>query len=511
MARYDYQIIDGRWHHAPRPKRAAGRHSLKEVGARAFASAKQDRLTASFRGTSLSINEELRRDLPKLQHRSRQLWMDNDYAKHFFRMLKTHVIGPNGINLQCQFPGRAGQQDTADNNLVELHWRKWSKKDHCSIDGRNSWKDLQRLAIETIGRDGEVLVEKIFDKRSRYGLKLRLLECDHLDVAHNELLRNGNRVVMGIELDSMDRPVAYHLSELHPGDRYQVSGPRRRRVMADRIMHIFITERPGQLRGIPWMHTAIKRLNMLGGYEEAELVAARVGASKMGFYTSEAGDGPTPDEMSPDGQDYDDSELVEVAEPGTFHNLPAGVDFTSFDPQHPSTAYESFTRGMLRGTATGIGVAYNSWANDLEGVNFSSIRAGTLEERDQWRVLQDWLAEQLHDGVYSGWLTWQIDFGSLTALPAEKIESKYSEITWQPRGWQWVDPLKDTKANADEYALGTTTLTQICRAKGKDLRDILVERKAELDLAAEIGVTVGTVNEVAINLLGEDDENTQKS
>ncbi|MCK7513853.1 MAG: ATP-dependent Clp protease proteolytic subunit [Desulfobacterales bacterium] len=53
------------------------------------------------------------------------------------------------------------------------------------------------------------------------------------------------------------------------------------RIPAEQILHTFITERINQPRGVPWMHSAMTRLNNLGAYEEAEIVAARIGAAKM--------------------------------------------------------------------------------------------------------------------------------------------------------------------------------------------------------------------------------------
>lgn len=516
------RVVDKAWelrHGKTAPVRGLSASSTRPgKGKRSFAGAEVDLLTRGFLGSRLSINEELRRSLSRLQARSRQLCMDNDYAKKFLHMVKANVVGPNGINLQCQFTNDEGKPDAADSQLVESKWVRWSKKKHCSVDGKNSLRSLQALVIETIARDGEVLVQKIRDRRSEFGIQLRVMECDHLDINHNEIWTNGNRIVMGVELDNNDKPVAYHLTDAHPGGA-AVAYQRRRRIPASSIQHIFITERPGQVRGIPWMHTAIRRLNMEGGYEEAELVAARVGASKMGFFHSPEGDYPTSGEMGPipggeggpDGTNYNDGELVDEATPGTFEQLPDGVNFTAFDPQHPTSAYADFTRAVLRGAASGLNVAYNTLANDLEGVNFSSIRSGVLEEREQWRVIQNWLAEQLLDDVYDEWLPWQIDFGTLKMLPAHKTESKYSAITWEPRGWQWVDPLKDTKANADEYLLGTTTLTDIARANGKNLRDIFKQRRAELNMADEFGLTVGVVNNSIPDTGEEDDEQKKKS
>ena len=478
-------------------------------GKRSFAAGDVDTPTQNFLGSNLSVNEELRRSLPRMRARSRQLCMDNDYAKRFLHMVKTNVVGPSGINLQCQFLNDKGEQDIADCQMVEGKFREWGKRKNCSIDGQVSWLSLQALVISTIARDGEVLVEKISNRKNKFGLRLRVMECDHLDINHNEIWRNGNRVVMGVEMDNTDKPVAYHLSDLHPGGSAGNGHQKRRRVLATNMLHIFITERPGQVRGIPWMHTAIKRLNMLGGYEEAELVAARIGASKMGFYTTPEGDGPSASSFAPGSDDDDDGgdyDLVEEVEPGLIQNLPVGAAFTSFDPTHPTTAYADFTREVLRGAASGLNVAYNTWANDLEGVNFSSIRSGVLDERDQWRVVQTWLADELHGEVFDDWFNWQVDFGELTKLPQDKLETKFADITWQARGWDWVDPLKDVRAKAEEYELGVTTLTDIAASKGKTLLDIFKQKRAELDLAEEYGLEVGKLIYHAMALEEKSDE-----
>ena len=47
-----------------------------------------------------------------------------------------------------------------------------------------------------------------------------------------------------------------------------------------------MTKRPGQSRGVTWFAPVMVSIRMLEGYQEAELVAARAGASKMGFFES---------------------------------------------------------------------------------------------------------------------------------------------------------------------------------------------------------------------------------
>jgi lambda family phage portal protein len=217
---------------------------------------------------------------------------------------------------------------------------------------------------------------------------------------------------------------------------------------------------------------------MLGGYEEAELVAARVSASKMGFFVSESGDEYQGDGTAPDGT------LNMDVQPGQFSQLPAGVDFKAYDPQHPSTAFKDFEKAMLRGIASGLGVSYTSLANDLEAVSYSSIRQGLLEERDHWRTVQHWVIEHFCQPVYLRWLRQTLDSGVIN-LPANKF-FKFSATQWVPRGWQWVDPRNEAEAQILAINNGLMTKTQALAERGLDLEDVLLEQQAETELSGTI-------------------------
>lgn len=82
------------------------------------------------------------------------------------------------------------------------------------------------------------------------------------------------------------------------------------------IIHLFMTDDPEQVRGVPWMHAVMLSVNDLKGYNHAAIVAARIGASKMGFFTSPDGD-PTPVSDGEDGAGMPFSE----ADPGQFGML----------------------------------------------------------------------------------------------------------------------------------------------------------------------------------------------
>jgi lambda family phage portal protein len=289
---------------------------------------------------------------------------------------------------------------------------------------------------------------------------------------------------MGIEFDTTGRPVAYHL--INNLDNQINAGQRTERVPAENIIHAFMGERPEQIRGASWMASAMSRMQMLGAYEEAELVAARVGACKMGFYTSEAGD-------SFIGEEDELGNLISEAEAGIFEQLPAGTSFTSFDPTHPTTAFKDFNKAILRGIASGLGVAYNSLSSDLEGVSYSSIRSGTIEERDQWRVKQNWMIQHFMNPLYEKWLSMQLLNNSI-GLDMINFDS-LMEIRWQAKSWNWVDPLKDIQASIQAINAGLKTNSEVIAEQGGDIEDVYDQLAYEQQLAKEKGLFTEVVKE----------------
>jgi capsid protein len=76
---------------------------------------------------------------------------------------------------------------------------------------------------------------------------------------------------------------------------------------ADEIIHVFVPEFAEQVRGVPWMYAALLNLVHLGAFEEAAVIAARIGAANMGFIESPDG-GKTLADMAAPGPKGDGTE-----------------------------------------------------------------------------------------------------------------------------------------------------------------------------------------------------------
>lgn len=461
---------------------------VRQISRRNYAAAAKGRLFADFTGSARSADSEVRWALPELRNRSRDLERNNEYFRRYLTLLETNVVGEQGIRLQLKARNPDGKLDVGGNNIIERAWGEFARVGGPTIDGRSSLIDLQNLVIRGLARDGEVFLRWLHNPMFRHGLALEIIEPERIDEKHNDTLKSGNQVRMGVELDANTRrPVAYSVLTTNPGDYdyVTVGNVKRARIPAEEIIHVYKRDRAEQTRGVPWSAAAIASLKMLHGYREAELVAARAGASKMGFFITQNGDQFPAD-------DYEDvSTPIIDAEAGTFHQLPKGVvDFKPFDPTHPTSAFAEFEKAILRGISGGLGVSYTALANDLQGTSYSSIRQGALEERDFYRTLQRFMIEQFMDPVFRVWLEHVMDFGLIPISGPGKLEKFTAGISWRARGFQWVDPLKEINAAVVGLQNGILSHGDIAANYGRDSEETFAQIQRDMEVAKLYGLTM---------------------
>jgi lambda family phage portal protein len=470
------------------PSPAPARQEPRLISKRRFEGAKIDRTTLDWRFDHNALDTDLRQGLRILRGRMRALEQNNDYAKGWLKLIRRNVIGPNGIRLINAAVNPDRSLDDNANQRIEDGWQLWSRKGTCTADGKQSLLEASWTWITSVARDGEGLIRLLPGFANEFGFAVQFLEADYLDEHFHRDLPNGGRIRMGVEMDQWGRPVAYHLFTRHPGEYGWNPGLGRVRVPADQILHGFITERFGQTRGLPWGHAAMRRLHMLGKYEEYALIAARVGAAKGGFFEQTDPAAGDPWTQAAGEEKTEQGDMVRDVEPGSFEALPPGWTLKEWKPDYPRGEMPGFNKMMLRAVSTGLGVAYEGIANDRENVNYSSIRAGLLDERDEWRLLQAWTAIHFHQPIYDAWLPLALLSGAIT-LPFTKLE-KFAKPIWRGRGWAWVDPAKEIDAYTRAVALGVMSRTQIAALEGKDIEDVFRELVSEKSLAQKMGLII---------------------
>ena len=429
-----------------------------------FAAAKQKQHSLGrFSGGSMSADAELQRDLVRLREASRVSGGDVGYVRRYFNMVQTHVVGENGLRLQSLVRDRDGKIDRDASRMIEQEFAEWGDRDTCEVGGKLSWVAAQELTAKTTAQDGDMLIRYHVDKSNPYGFCTELIESDYLDVSLNQQLRNGNRIVMGVELNQRRQPVAYHLLTNHPGDNtWSCGGRRYDRVPADEIGLTFPMWRPGQTRGVPWAHASLLELYQINGMREAQLAGAKIGAANMFFYERD------PEQEVSDDFD-EEGEFVQELEAGQSSVVPEGYKVNSTNYTQPAAT--GFQKDALRGSASGLDVNYNVLGNDYEGVSFSSLRQAVLEDREAWKRKQRWLIEDFGSPVFKRWLKMALLKNKLRGLSPADL-APLSKHKFMGRRWPWVDPLKDEQAAGEAMKNMTTSPLHILRDKGLDIDDV---------------------------------------
>jgi lambda family phage portal protein len=509
IARPSYQLPAGQWKNEKNQRKTGSvvlsqwqqkrEHRSAAAGRRSYAGAQFGRTVADWIAQSTSADSELYTSLRTLRNRSRQLVRDNEYAGNAIdRIIPNNVVG-QGIGFQAQVMMQRGNRlNEKINDAIELQWKRWTRAETCHTGGKLAFQDIERIIMRSVPESGEILVRMVKQRfgGSKVPFALELIEADQLvENFSGRTGEGGNEVRMGVEVDAWQRPVAYWLYPRHPGDYSMSATPAANtwiRVPAEEILHVGILDRPTQTRCVPWLHNVMVKLRHMGGYEEAEIVRARASASIMGFIQSPEVDTPGAPDDPMGADDVMDGEKVYDLTPGIIKELAPGETFNGFAPTSTNAAMEPFMRFMLRSVAAGTGISYESLSRDYSQSNYSSSRLSLTEDRDNWRILQQWLIRRFHQRVFEAWLEMAVLSGVLNLPSFEATPEIYQCVRWMPRGWDWIDPVKEVAAAKASVRSGFTTVTDVIASKGGDIEDVFRTLRRERDLAEENDLVLET-------------------
>jgi lambda family phage portal protein len=330
---------------------------------------------------------------------------------------------------------------------------------------------MDRLNVRTQKRDGEYFIHILRGAQNPYGIAWRVLRpdwCDH--TYHMSRTASGTIIHCGVEMiEETRRPIAYYFHTT-PTSVYTFNGRGQplARIAASDIIHGFTQHDEDQPRGIPEGHAGMVKLKMLEELDRAELTAARDDACSTRSYEADrdASMEGFKDLTQPDNEAAGRA-LIAEKEPGQQIILPPGWREKINTPQHPNGNHGVFKSGLNKDVASAFDIEYSNAFNDWAGVSFSSVRVGTISERDAWIIAQNDFISQCKTPQFLAWLQSFLALSASGSLPATKLP-KFAEHSFRGRRWMWVDPMKDMNAAKMARDHGWKTDTQITEDLGGD-------------------------------------------
>ncbi len=451
------------------------------------ASATRGRRAVNWSPSNLSVNSLLTGDAVTLRSRSRDEVRRNPWAAQALGAFVSNVVG-SGIRPKP----RVDDEREEYGREVKEAWDEWV--DECDADGTSDFYGLESLVCRAFQEGGDALV-RFRPRRPSDGLsvplQLQVLEAEMLDYTKNETISPGRMVQAGIEFDVLGRRRGYWIFRRHPGESLHLGGVASTEsvfVPADQVVHVFQVLRPGQIRGIPGLASVLARLHEIREVDDGYVLRTKIQNLYATFEevpSLEAGS-----ILDTDGDPTDDEEIPTVtAGPGSHAVLPPGHEIKFGNPPKDAGDYSSFVKTQLHAIAMGAGSTYEDVTGDLEGVNFSSIRAGLIRYRraiDQ--VQRNVLVFQLCRPVWRRWLETALLAGRISAPKTPRELARLLRAEWQPPGWEYVEPEKDVRAAVRRIRAGLSSPTKEAAKLGCDLDEILAQTAKDFKRARDLGL-----------------------
>lgn len=455
---------------------------LAAVRARGYRAANAGRNGTPWGGSNTSADSEIRRDLPSLRSKSRELNRDDPIGSGVLENFAREIVG-------TELRAQALLEDEAKELATEKLWTARKHRGGLTQSDRMPLGAWQFMAVLKWLEDGEAFVKRaIADVGEPVWFEVPEAERVATPLGVKPQDERGE-IRDGIEKDRHGRVVAYWILKRHPGDQF-TSGSQAAtreafdRVPEDAVTHLKFQGRPGQTRGVPFLHAVLQDIRDLDLLMLASLKRCQVAACFSLFITSTAS---VTDLLEVTAENYGyqlDQDIV----PGSIFKLFPGETVTTVSPNFPSPELEQFVIMLARRIGTALGVSWQTILRDWAKSNYSSARTSLLADRQVFTIMRERFCEQVLEWMWATVMQDGVIRGELAPLDEDEL----CAVQWVADPWQWIDPLKEGQALEIRRRLGLSTLKDMCAAEGKDwkvqLRQKLLEEKAERELRDELGL-----------------------
>jgi lambda family phage portal protein len=462
--------------------------------------------TKRWRPAQGSADADTLPDLGELRARTRDLERNVPLAAGAIATKGTNVVG-TGLTLQAcldhDYLGMTEEAADAWERNAEREWQLACRSiDFTSVQ---DFADLQYLAFRSADQSGDLFAVRRYRKDAGdvYGTKLQLVEADRVSNPGGlgdsaALVAGANTIAGGVEVNADGVPVAYHVTNRHPGGispkaltwaRVPARSPDGRRL----VIHLFERTRPDLTRGVPYLAPVIELIKQLGDFTDAEVRAAVLTSYITWFIQTELPDDPSAKTAPVIGQEdstlaADEIKLgsgavVDLA-PGEIANAPA--------PVRPNPQFDPFFLAVTRQIGVALEIPQELLIKHFTA-SYSASRAALEMAWQSFRRWRSWFARSFCQTSYEWIIEEAVASGRLVApgfFADPLVRQAYCGANWIGPNRASIDPKKEAEADSIDIGLGVKTREQVCLERtGGKVEDKTRQLGKEQKLRDEQGLT----------------------
>lgn len=452
------------------------RRALRWLGRQAvrayhWDAAKTDRLNESRHqyAADVSVNEWLNQDLSTLRARCRDEADRNPMVDGVIFTHQVDITGKDGPELQVQ------SDSPAYDEWLEDHWETWWRAP--TPNPRMSGTEVLRVWVRSLWTKGEFVAQKIVLGESGTPVKMRIQPIDPRRVETPMSVASDDDVYMGIRLSRLGAPIAYYVAKVDSYWGMQLTTDYEE-VPARDIIHHFVRREEDQIRGCPWLASALPTIAELREYDKDVGDAARQAAMMGVYWSCEAPDGAP--------MNVQDSQTIER---GVQTTGPPGWRPNMLIPQQPSTQYSDYRQERQSELGRPVGMPLMIVRLDAGRHNYSSAR---FDGRNYDRACHTIQTSISGTERSAGALNELVDDVAREARLAELAQGlnppeRPARVAYH---WTWprpphIDPEKEAQATRTKLEIGTIAYQDALAEEGETLEGMVTKRRRADDALAD--------------------------
>jgi lambda family phage portal protein len=415
-------------------------------------------------------------DRERLLKLSRWLYNNAPFVRGLLNEKARYTVG-SGIRPQA----RSG--DDAWDAQAEAYFEQWSRV--ADVQGRFTWREMQRIASIAVDRDGEVFMRTTVQATGYPALQLILA---HRVGDAASLYNPGKpdpRLIDGVVVNESMRPIFYrHLtgSGMNPTESHED-------IPAQQIIHIGESSQGDELRYVTPLAPSINHLRDVSDAVSFEKMALKINsylalAIKSSNPTGTDFFGESSTSTTDAGNEVTLESLGNTG--GGIPRLNLGEDLVAWNSNRPSQNFREFCDILLREVCGNVGVPWEFYARPSDAGG-AALRAVLVRAQRTFEQRQALLIDRLCSRVWAHVITTGMQRGFIPQ------NTDWYRVEWQRPAAASVDYGREAAANLNDVRAGLRTYAEDYAERGLEWKDALRQRAIEAkhldDLAAEFGIS----------------------